>query len=92
MVVLHGTVRNRKGTPVSGLDKDGFQVYEDGVLQQIKKAPTQGLCDGRSGTFRVRRCRASKGTSPLRGRGRFTVRTRAGYYAPLKAISPGPTL
>ena len=35
-VVLHPTVQNRRGHPVSGLDKDDFQVYEDGVLQQIK--------------------------------------------------------
>lgn len=36
MVVLSATVRNHKGAPVSGLDKDDFQVYEDGVQQQIK--------------------------------------------------------
>ncbi|HEV2494819.1 MAG TPA: VWA domain-containing protein [Terriglobia bacterium] len=36
MVVLHATVRNRKGTPVSGLAEGDFQVYEDGVLQEIK--------------------------------------------------------
>jgi VWFA-related protein len=35
-VVLHPTVKDRKGTLVSGLSKDDFQVYEDGVLQQIK--------------------------------------------------------
>ena len=34
-VVLHATVQNRKGTLVSGLGKDNFQVYEDGALQQI---------------------------------------------------------
>jgi VWFA-related protein len=34
-VVLHATVENHKGTPVSGLSKDDFQVYEDGALQQI---------------------------------------------------------
>ena len=34
-VVLHATVQNRKGVLVSGLGKDNFQVYEDGVLQQI---------------------------------------------------------
>jgi len=34
-VVLHATVQNHKGTPVSGLGKDNFQVYEDGTLQQI---------------------------------------------------------
>jgi len=35
-VVLHSTVQNHKGTPVSGLSKDDFQVYEDGALQQIE--------------------------------------------------------
>ena len=34
-VVLHATVQNRKGILVSGLSKDDFQVYEDGILQQI---------------------------------------------------------
>ena len=34
-VVLHATVHNRKGILVAGLGKDNFQVYEDGVLQQI---------------------------------------------------------
>ena len=36
LVVLHATVQNRRGNLVSGLDQDDFQVYEDGVLQQIK--------------------------------------------------------
>jgi len=36
MVVLTATVQNHKGTPVSGLDKNDFQVFEDGVQQQIK--------------------------------------------------------
>jgi VWFA-related protein len=35
-VVLHATVQDHKGTPVSGLGKDDFQVYEDGALQQIE--------------------------------------------------------
>src|SRR3970040_2000073 len=35
-VVLHPTVKDRRGNLVSGLSKDNFQVYEDGVLQQIK--------------------------------------------------------
>jgi VWFA-related protein len=35
-VVLHATVENRKGAPVSGLGKDDFQVYEDGALQKIE--------------------------------------------------------
>src|SRR3954470_13869391 len=32
-VVLHATVRNRKGTPVAGLAEENFQVFEDKVLQ-----------------------------------------------------------
>ena len=36
MVVLRATVQDRKNTLVSGLSKDDFQVYEDGVLQTIK--------------------------------------------------------
>jgi VWFA-related protein len=35
-VVLHATVENHKGTPVSGLGKDDFQVFEDGVIQPIE--------------------------------------------------------
>ena len=35
-VVLHATVENHKGAPVSGLGKEDFQVYEDGALQQIE--------------------------------------------------------
>jgi VWFA-related protein len=36
MVVLRATAEDRKGTLVSGLGKNDFQVFEDGVLQQIK--------------------------------------------------------
>jgi VWFA-related protein len=36
MVILSATVLNRHNALVSGLGKDDFQVYEDGVLQQIK--------------------------------------------------------
>src|SRR5579884_950598 len=36
MVVLHVTVQDRKGLPVSGLTKQEFQVYEDGVPQTIR--------------------------------------------------------
>jgi VWFA-related protein len=36
VVVLHATAQDRKSTLVSGLDKENFQVYEDGVLQSIK--------------------------------------------------------
>jgi Ca-activated chloride channel homolog len=36
MVILSATVLDRHNAPVSGLSKDDFQVYEGGVLQQIK--------------------------------------------------------
>ncbi len=36
LVVLHVTVRNRKGGFVFGLRKEDFQVYEDGVPQGIR--------------------------------------------------------
>ncbi len=36
LVVLHATVEDHKGAPVSGLDQNDFQVYEDGVRQRIK--------------------------------------------------------
>jgi VWFA-related protein len=35
-VVLHATVENHQGAPVSGLGKDDFQVYENGVRQPIE--------------------------------------------------------
>lgn len=36
LVVLHATAQDHKGILVSGLGQENFQVYEDGVLQQIK--------------------------------------------------------
>jgi Ca-activated chloride channel homolog len=36
LVVLRASAQDRKNTPVSGLEKNDFQVYEDGVLQSIK--------------------------------------------------------
>jgi VWFA-related protein len=36
MVVLHATVLDHKNVLVSGLDKQNFQIFEDGVPQQIK--------------------------------------------------------
>jgi Ca-activated chloride channel homolog len=35
LVVLHATVQNHKRSFVSGLSKEDFRVFEDGVLQQI---------------------------------------------------------
>jgi len=61
LVVLHATVRNGRGVLVSGLGKDDFRVYEDGVLQQIKHfsqediAVTVGLVVDNSGSMRPRR-------------------------------------
>jgi VWFA-related protein len=60
-VVLHATVQNRKGILVSRLSKDDFQVYEDGVLQQIdyfshEDIPvTVGLVVDNSGSMRPKR-------------------------------------
>jgi VWFA-related protein len=60
-VVLHATVRNHKGTPVSGLSKDDFHVYEDGALQQIEYYShedipvTVGLVLDNSGSMRPKR-------------------------------------
>ncbi len=59
MVVLHATVRNRHGTLVSGLGKEDFQVYEDGILQQIEYFShedipvTVGLVVDNSGSMRT---------------------------------------
>jgi len=61
MVVLHATVQNSRGVLVSGLGKDDFQVYEDGVLQQIKYFSqedipvTVGLVVDNSGSMRPKR-------------------------------------
>ncbi|MDD5544219.1 MAG: VWA domain-containing protein [Acidobacteriia bacterium] len=61
MVILRATVQNHKGVLVSGLGKDDFQVYEDGVLQQItyfthQDIPvTVGLVVDNSGSMRPKR-------------------------------------
>ncbi|MBZ5669149.1 MAG: VWA domain-containing protein [Acidobacteriia bacterium] len=60
-VVLPATVQNHKGILVSGLGKDDFQVYEDGLLQQItyfshEDIPvTVGLVVDNSGSMRPKR-------------------------------------
>src|SRR5689334_6569035 len=36
LVVLHASVQDRERLPVAGLGKEVFQIYEDGVLQQIE--------------------------------------------------------
>jgi Ca-activated chloride channel family protein len=43
MVILSATVLDRHNALVSGLGKDDFQVYEDGVLQQIKNFSSQDV-------------------------------------------------
>jgi Ca-activated chloride channel homolog len=61
LIVLHATVRDRKGTPVSGLGKDNFQVFEDKVPQQIESFShedlpvTIGLVIDASGSMRPKR-------------------------------------
>jgi len=60
-VALHATVHDPKGVLVSGLSKEQFQVYEDGVPQQIKyfsheDVPvTIGLVIDNSGSMRKKR-------------------------------------
>ena len=61
MVVLHATVQNSRGVLVSGIGQDDFEVYEDGVLQQIKYFSqedipvTVGLVVDNSGSMRPKR-------------------------------------
>jgi|SRR5580658_7313038 Ca-activated chloride channel family protein len=61
LVVLRATVQDHKNTPVSGLDKNDFQVYEDGVLQSIRHFShedvpvTVGLVIDNSGSMRPKR-------------------------------------
>ena len=60
-VVLHATVSDHKGIPVSELVKKDFQVYEDGIPQQIEcfsheDIPvTVGILIDNSGTMRPKR-------------------------------------
>jgi Ca-activated chloride channel homolog len=60
-VVLHATVRNARGTPVAGLSKDDFQVFEDKIPQAIKHFShndipvTVGLVIDNSGSMRPKR-------------------------------------
>lgn len=60
-VLLHATVRNRKGKPIAGLPRESFQIFEDRVLQQIKHFSqkdipvTVGLVIDNSGSMRPRR-------------------------------------
>jgi Ca-activated chloride channel homolog len=57
-VVLHATVRTRRGTPVAGLGQSDFQVFEDHVPQTIKHFSqhdipvTAGIVIDNSGSMR----------------------------------------
>lgn len=61
MMVLRATAQDHKNIPVSGLAKDNFQVYEDGVLQPIKYFSredipvTVGLVVDNSGSMKPKR-------------------------------------
>jgi Ca-activated chloride channel homolog len=61
MVILRATVQNHRGVLVSGLGKEDFHVYEDGVLQQINYFTHQdipvtvGLVVDNSGSMRPKR-------------------------------------
>ncbi|HXC44449.1 MAG TPA: VWA domain-containing protein [Candidatus Dormibacteraeota bacterium] len=61
MVVLQATALDHKGALVSGLEKDDFQIYEDGMLQPIKHFShadipvTVGLVIDNSGSMRPKR-------------------------------------
>ncbi len=61
MVILRATVQDHKNILVSGLDKDNFQVYEDGMLQPIKQfshediSVTVGLVIDNSGSMGPKR-------------------------------------
>ncbi len=60
-VVLHATAQDRKGFLLAGLTSENFQVYEDGVLQQIKYFShedipvTVGLVVDNSGSMKPKR-------------------------------------
>lgn len=61
LVVLHASVQNSERLPVSGLDRQDFQIYENGILQQIESFSygdipvTVGLVIDNSGSMRPKR-------------------------------------
>jgi VWFA-related protein len=61
LVVLHATTENKKGVSVSGLDKENFEVLEDGIAQRIETFShedipvTVGLVVDGSGSMRPKR-------------------------------------
>jgi Ca-activated chloride channel family protein len=60
-VVLHATVHDRRGTPVAGLNKENFQIFENGALQTTHFFSHQdipvsvGLVIDNSGSMRQKR-------------------------------------
>src|SRR5581483_4481301 len=65
LVVLHATVLDRKRRPIAGLGQANFQVYEEGVLQEIESFShedipvTVGLVIDNSGSMRPKRTEVS---------------------------------
>jgi VWFA-related protein len=61
LVVLHASVRDHKSLPVSGLAKENFQVFEQGIRQEIKQFSSEdipvtvGLVIDNSGSMRTKR-------------------------------------
>lgn len=61
LVVLHATVEDRQGKLRAGLDKEDFEIYEDGVRQSIESFSheddpvTIGLVIDNSGSMRTKR-------------------------------------
>jgi Ca-activated chloride channel homolog len=61
VVLVHMTARDRDGNLAGQLDKDNFQIYEDGVLQQIESFShedvpvTVGLVVDNSGSMKPKR-------------------------------------
>jgi VWFA-related protein len=61
MVVLHASVRDHKNLPVSGLVKENFVIFEQGIQQKIKQFSSEdipvtvGLVIDNSGSMRTKR-------------------------------------
>jgi VWFA-related protein len=61
IVVLHASVVDHRGLPISGLGRQNFQIFEQGVLQQVKHFSnddipvTVGLVIDNSGSMKAKR-------------------------------------
>jgi Ca-activated chloride channel homolog len=61
IVMLNATVVDRHNAPVSGLDKENFQIYEDGLPQQIRHFSSEdvpvtvGILIDNSGSMKPKR-------------------------------------